>query len=76
MEVQPALALPEGLQVTGIEKVDAVLIITPVFTHMQPCCPLCGSPAARVHSRSTRKPGEDLGLTEEELAFYDVARVQ
>src|ERR1051326_9197261 len=55
MEVQPALALPEGLEVTGIERIDAVLIITAVSTHMQPCCPLCGSPATRVHSRSIRK---------------------
>lgn len=55
MEVQPALALPAGLEVTGIERIDTVLIITAVSTHMQPCCPLCGAPATRVHSRFTRK---------------------
>lgn len=55
MEIRPALALPEGWEVTGIEGIDAVLIIRAVSTHMQPCCPLCGSLATRVHSRFTRK---------------------
>lgn len=55
MKVQTALALPKGLEVTGIEMLDGVLTITAVSTQLQPCCPLCGSPAARVHSRSTRQ---------------------
>lgn len=55
MNVQPALALPEALEVIGIEMLDGVLTINVVSTQLQPCCPLCGSPAARVHSRSIRQ---------------------
>ncbi|MBO0796410.1 MAG: ISL3 family transposase, partial [Ktedonobacteraceae bacterium] len=55
MEVQPALALPEGLEITGIEMIDEALTITAISTQRSPCCPLCGSPAARVHSRYTRR---------------------
>lgn len=55
MEVQPALALPNGLEVTGIEMRDKVLTITAISTQMCPCCPLCGTPALRVHSRYTRR---------------------
>lgn len=55
MDVQPALALPNGLEVIGIEMIDTVLTITAVSTQMCPCCPLCGAPASRVHSRYTRQ---------------------
>jgi len=55
MEVQPALALPEGLEVTAIEIIAGGIIITAVTTQKTPCCPLCGTPAARVHSRYTRQ---------------------
>ena len=55
MEVKPALALPGGLEVTEIEVVDGVLITIAVSTQKAPCCPLCGTPAAHVHSRYTRQ---------------------
>lgn len=55
MKVKPALALPDGLEVTGIEMIDEVLTITAVSVHMHPCCPLCGTPAERFHSRYTRQ---------------------
>ena len=55
MKVKPVLALPEGLEVTNIEMVDEVLTITAVSTQVHPCCPLCGTPAWRVHSRYTRQ---------------------
>jgi hypothetical protein len=45
MEGEPALALPEGSEVAGIARIAEVLLITAVSTHLQPCCPLCGSPA-------------------------------
>lgn len=54
MDVQPVLALPNGLEVRGIEMIATVLTITAVSTQMCPCCPLCGTPASRVHSRYTR----------------------
>ena len=55
MEVKPVLALPEGLEMTGIEMIDEVLTVTLVSTQMSPCCPLCGTAARRVHSRYTRQ---------------------
>lgn len=54
MEVKRTLALPEGLEVTGIEMTDEVFTIMAVSTQMQPHCPLCGTPATRVHSRYTQ----------------------
>jgi transposase len=55
MEVKPALALPEGLEVTAIEVSDEVLTITAVSTQVRPLCPLCRMPALRVHSHYTRQ---------------------
>jgi transposase len=55
MEVKSALALPDELEVSGIEVIDEVLTITAVATQQSPRCPLCGVPAARVHSRYTRQ---------------------
>lgn len=55
MEVKPALALPGGLEVTEIEAIDGVLTITAVSTQQAPCCPLCGTRAAHVHSRYARQ---------------------
>jgi transposase len=55
MEVKPALALPQGLEMTGIEMIDEVLTVTLVSTQMSPCCPLCGTAARRIHSRYTRQ---------------------
>jgi transposase len=55
MKVKPVLALPEGLEVTDIEIIDEVLTIMAVSTQVHPCCPLCGTPASRVHSRYTRQ---------------------
>jgi len=55
MEVKPALALPEGLEVTEIGVIDTVLSITAISKHSYPACPLCGTPARRVHSHYTRQ---------------------
>ncbi len=55
MVVKLTLALPEGLEVTGMEMIDDVLTITAISTHINPCCPLCGIPAARGHSRYSRQ---------------------
>ena len=48
------LALPDGLEVIGIEMSDEVLTITAVSKQIRPCCPLCGTAALRVHSRYCR----------------------
>jgi transposase len=58
VKVKPALALPEGLDVRGIERIDEVLTITTISTQISPCCPLCGTPAVRVHSRYTRQTAD------------------
>jgi transposase len=55
MKVKQVAALPEGLEVTDIEAIDEVLTITAVSTQLSPCCPLCGTPARRVHSHYTRQ---------------------
>ncbi len=55
MEVKPTLALPEGLELIGLERSDGVLMVTVVSTQMSPCCPLCGVTASRVHSHSRRQ---------------------
>jgi transposase len=55
MDVQPAFTLPEGIEVIGIEMIETVLTITAVSTQSNPRCPLCGTPASRVHSRYTRQ---------------------
>ncbi len=55
MEVKPALALPEGLELVGLQRSNGVLMVTVVSTQMSPCCPLCGRAASRVHSQYTRQ---------------------
>jgi hypothetical protein len=55
MAVKLTLALPEGLEVIGIEMIDDVLTITAVSTYRNPCCPICGIPAVRGHSRYCRQ---------------------
>src|ERR1700682_2006819 len=55
MEVKPALALPVGLELVGLEQIDNLLTLTVVSTQMSCCCPLCGTKATRVHSRYTRQ---------------------
>src|SRR5258708_29882457 len=55
MEVKPALALPEGLELIGLERMDDMLTLTVVSTQMSCCCPLCGTKATHVHSRYTRQ---------------------
>jgi transposase len=54
MEVKPPLALPEGFAVSSVEISDDVLTMTVISTQIFPCCPLCHTPATRVHSYYTR----------------------
>lgn len=55
MEMKPALALPEGLEFVGLERIDGVLRVTVVSTQISSRCPLCGRAASRVHSHYTRQ---------------------
>ena len=54
MEVKPMLALPDELEVTGIEMSDEGITITAVSKQLRACCPLCGAGASRLHSCYTR----------------------
>jgi transposase len=54
MKAKPVLALPKGFEVTSIEVTDENLTIVAVSTQRSVCCPLCSSPATRVHSHYTR----------------------
>jgi transposase len=55
MEMKPALALPEGLELVGCERSDEMLLVTMASTQRSPCCPLCGVAGKRVHSRYRRR---------------------
>jgi transposase len=54
METRLLLALPEGVEVTSIEVVDAVLTVSAMSTNNSACCPLCSSVGTRVHGHYTR----------------------
>jgi transposase len=54
MEAKLLLSLPKGLEVTNIEVTNGVLTISVVSTQRSVCCPLCSSPATRMHSHYTR----------------------
>src|SRR5947209_7104693 len=54
MEAKLLLSLPEGFEVTNIERTDGILTISAVSTQKSACCPLCSSAATRVHSFYTR----------------------
>jgi transposase len=54
MEAKLLLSLPEGFEVTNIERTDGILTISAVSTQKSACCPLCSSAATRVHSSYTR----------------------
>ena len=55
MEVKQVAALPERLAVTDMEMIEDMLTITAVSLCLHPCCPLCGKPSTRTHSRSLRQ---------------------
>ena len=55
MKVESILGLPEGLEVRSLEVTDQMITLTVVSTQQEPCCPLCGSSASRVHSQYRRQ---------------------
>ena len=58
MEVKPALALPDGLELITVEKMDKILTTTVASTQESPCCPCCGQPATRIRSRYSRQAAD------------------
>ena len=55
MEVPVTLALPGELEIIEIETIGEVFTLTAHSTRTCPCCPLCGTPAQRFHSRYIRQ---------------------
>jgi hypothetical protein len=74
MEVQLLLSLPKGLEVTNIDVTDGILTVTAMSTQQSVCCPLCSSPAARVHSHYTRTAA-DLPCAGQEVAPTGAGRI-
>ena len=54
MEVSVPFTLPEELEVTAVDKRNDGFIICARSIRKSPCCPLCGTPARRFHSRYIR----------------------
>lgn len=55
MKIEALLGLPEGLEVAGSDVTDQEITLTVVSTQQNPCCPLCGRSASRVHSQYRRQ---------------------
>ena len=73
MEAQPFLPLPTELEVGDITMRDGIVTISLVSTQLHPCCPLCASPASRVHSRYHRHPA-DLPCVGQQVHFVLLVR--
>jgi transposase len=55
MKLEAILGLPETLEVTSGEVADRGITLTVISTQQNPCCPLCGSRASRIHSHYRRQ---------------------
>ncbi len=55
MNIEALLGLPEGLEVVRSDVTDQEITLTVVSTQQNPCCPLCGRSASRVHSQYRRQ---------------------
>jgi transposase len=55
MKVEALLGLPEGLEVRSFDVGAEVITLTVISTQQNPCCPLCGTRASRVHSHYCRQ---------------------
>ncbi len=55
MKIETLLDLPEGLEVGSLNVRDQVITLTVISTQLNPCCPLCGTSASRVHSQYRRQ---------------------
>jgi len=55
MKLEAVLGLPEALEIVSGEIADQVITLTVLSTQLNPCCPLCGSSASRIHSHYRRQ---------------------
>ncbi len=55
MSIISLLALPSGLEMIAYSHQEGMLCVSLLSTQPSSCCPLCGSPATRIHSRYQRR---------------------
>jgi transposase len=55
MSIIPLFVLPSGLEMTSCSHHEGKLCVSLVSTQRTSHCPLCGSPATRIHSRYQRR---------------------
>lgn len=55
MKIEAMLDLPEALEIVGGDVTDQGITLTAISTQQNPCCPLCGRSAFRVHSQYCRQ---------------------
>ena len=55
MKLESVLGLPEALEIVSGEVTDQVITLTVISTELNPCCPLCGRSASRIHSHYGRQ---------------------
>ena len=55
MKLEAVLGLPEALEVVSGDVADQVITLAVISTQQNPCCPLCGRSASRVHSHYRRQ---------------------
>src|SRR5258708_3476370 len=54
MDAKQIFSLPQEFEVSSVEVMDDVLTICVVSTQRSACCPVCSSPASRIHSHYQR----------------------
>src|SRR5215469_15943326 len=69
----PLFALPSGLEITACSHQEGILWVSLLSTQTTSHCPLCGSPATRIHSRYQRKLA-DLPSTGQPVRFLLTVR--
>lgn len=76
MKVKPLLALPKEFEVRSMDVTEKTVTITAISTQKVALCPLCGSPALRVHSHYLRHisylpcGGRQVGLALQVRKFF------
>jgi len=55
MSITPLFALPSGLEMTACSHQEGMLCVSLLSAQPASHCPLCGSPATRIHSRYQRR---------------------
>ena len=55
MSIISLFALPSGVEMIAYSRQEGRLCVSLLSTQLSSCCPLCGSPATRIHSRDPRR---------------------